>query len=88
MFRFTLFILFFSCTAMLHAQHGSVKLVDAGSGWASNSVNTVIFRKNSLVTFNGNQYISFYDAEKYLVLGKRKHGDTNWQIRRTIYKGK
>jgi hypothetical protein len=59
----------------------------AQNGWANNSVNTVVFRKNSLVTFHGVQYAAFYDAQQYVVLAKRKLGSTYWQTERTGYTG-
>lgn len=59
-----------------------------GYGWANNSVNTVIFRKNSLVTFKDTQYIAFYDSVGYVVLGKRNINAQNWQLNTTPYKGK
>ena len=44
------------------------RLVKVGEAYSSTSVNTAVFRNNSLVT-NGNvQYISYYDAEGYLTL--------------------
>lgn len=57
------------------------------NGWANNSINTVIFRKNSLVTYQGTQYAAYYDNEQYLVLAKRRTGQTHWITSRTIYKG-
>jgi hypothetical protein len=57
------------------------------NGWASNSVNAVIFRKNSLVTFKGYQYTAFYDSAQYVVLVKRKSASGKWTINRTLYKG-
>lgn len=57
------------------------------NGWANNSINTVIFRKNSLVTYQGTQYAAYYDNEQYLVLAKRRTGQTHWLTSRTIYKG-
>lgn len=66
----------------------SQKLIPVGEAYARTSVNTTVFRNNSLVTGkNDVQYIAFYDAEQYLVLGKRKSGTENWQLRRTQYKG-
>jgi hypothetical protein len=59
----------------------------ASNGWANNSINAVIFRKNSLVTFKGNQYAAYYDDEQFLVLAKRKSGGQNWTIEKTQYKG-
>ena len=64
-----------------------VTVTDVDSGWAANSVNTVIFRKNSLVTFGNTQYISFYNAGSYVVVGKRPTGSKTWQLRQTPYKG-
>jgi hypothetical protein len=62
-------------------------LTEVDSGWASNSVNTVVFRKNSLVTYNDTQFIAFYDKQQYVVLGKRKTGEKSWELRQTIYRG-
>lgn len=64
-----------------------IKTTPVDSGWAANSVNAVVFRKNSLVSFKDSQYISFYDKDRYVVLGKRKLGQSQWQLRRTGYRG-
>ena len=63
------------------------RLVEVGKGWAKNSVNAVIFRHNSIVTYKDTQFIAFYDGDSYLVLGKRRRGETVWQLRRTPYTG-
>jgi len=68
--------------------HKETRIVDVAEGWAKNSVNAVIFRKNSLVSHNNAQYIAYYDPEQYLVLAKRHIGSTNWEIETTAYKGK
>lgn len=59
------------------------KLIPVAKAWANNSVNAVVFRKNSLVTFRDIQFIAFYDQERYVVLGKRKSGSTKWQLKKT-----
>jgi hypothetical protein len=88
MFHYLLSILLVFLTTVLSAQKKiNVRLTEVDSGWANNSVNTVIFRKNSLVTFKDTQYIAFYDKEQFAVLGKRRSGDTHWQLNRTAYKG-
>ena len=46
----------------------SQKLVEVAKGYSCTSVNTTIFRNNSLVTHGDEQYISYYDADGYLVL--------------------
>lgn len=64
-----------------------VSITKVDSGWAGNSVNAVVFRKNSLVTHGDTQYIAFYDAEGRVVLGKRRTGAGRWQLKRTPYRG-
>lgn len=70
-----------------HMPQDSVRLVDVADGWASNSVNAVVFRKNSLVTHGGSQYIAFYDSDAFVVLGKRRLGATQWELKRSQYRG-
>jgi hypothetical protein len=65
----------------------NIHTVDVGLGWANNSVNTVAFRKNSIVTFGDTQYISYYDKDRYVVLGKRSSKATKWQLKRTPFQG-
>ena len=75
-------------TTILHAQgKKDITLITVDSGWANNSVNAVVFRKNSLVTYKNEQFISFYDKDKFVVIGKRKTGTTKWQFKRTVYQG-
>ena len=64
------------------------KLVPVAKAYSQTSVNTAVFRNNSLVTHKGWQYIAFYDADGYLTLGKRKQGKDKWQIERSQYRGK
>src|SRR5574338_554228 len=85
--RCFLFIVFLSVTTVLCAQKVKTKVVKVDSGWASNSINTTVFRKNSLVTFKDWQYIAFYNKDGFVVLGKRKWNDTKWIIEQTQYKG-
>src|SRR5215218_406266 len=69
------------------AQKVVVKLTKVDTGWAGNSVNTTIFRKNSLVSFHNWQYIAYYNKDGYVVLGKRKLDDNKWQLTTTHLKG-
>ncbi|MEQ1799232.1 MAG: BNR repeat-containing protein [Lacibacter sp.] len=62
-------------------------LGDVDFGWAHNSVNTVVFRKNSLVTWKDTQFIAFYNEQRFVVIGKRKLGTANWLFQQTVYKG-
>ena len=62
-------ILLLLCGIMLASAGGySQHLVEVGKGYSSTSVNTTVFRNNSLITYGDEQYISYYDAEGYLVL--------------------
>lgn len=80
---FLLLILFCSALSVK-----SQRLVEAGKGYSSTSVNTAVFRNNSIVTHGDTQYISFYDGEGFLVLGKRRLGSKDWILHRSQYQGK
>ncbi|MBA7545283.1 hypothetical protein ES705_37649 [subsurface metagenome] len=81
LFNFFLFLII-GCNTGTYAQ-----LSQIGSGWAKNSVNAVIFRKNSVVSFEGIQYAAFYDSTGHVVLARRDLGSTNWEIKQTPYTG-
>lgn len=78
-------ILLCACAGLRQQQ--AVRIVEVADGWAANSVNAVVFRKNSLVTHAGSQYIAFYDATGRMVLGKRRLGALAWQLAPTQYLG-
>lgn len=65
----------------------SQRLVEVGKGYSCTSVNTTVFRNNSLVTHGEEQYISYYDNDGYLILGKRKLDSKQWTLHRTQYQG-
>jgi hypothetical protein len=67
--------------------HRGVRMVPVALGWAKNSINAVVFRHNSIITYKDNQFIAFYDGDSRLVLGKRAGGDTTWQLRTTSFTG-
>lgn len=58
-----------------------------GEGWANNSINTVIFRRNSLDSDGENQFVAYYDPEGYVVIGKRSLDSDNWELKKTAFKG-
>ncbi|WP_432711004.1 BNR repeat-containing protein [Pedobacter sp.] len=70
-----------------YAMPSSAQLTTVGEGWAGNSVNAVIFRKNSIASWAGKQYIAYYDQQKQVVLGTRKLGQQRWTIKKTPYFG-
>ncbi|WPV00843.1 BNR repeat-containing protein [Mucilaginibacter sp. cycad4] len=81
-----LLCILFCGAAPAMAQSTKVTTNTIGLGWANNSVNTVIFRKNSLVTFKGEQYAAYYNNHQVLMLAKRKSSSANWQVATTQYK--
>jgi hypothetical protein len=83
MVRYLLSFVLFWALHMAQAQD----LIPVAKGWANNSVNTVVFRKNSLVTAGKYQFIAFYDADGFVTLGKRKLGRAVWTLKKTSFKG-
>jgi hypothetical protein len=79
--RIILVILIFVVSIAIKAQS------PIGLGWAKNAVNTTIFRKNSVVSHKGYQFVAYYDSVGYVVLAKRKLKTNNWQVQRTNFKG-
>lgn len=64
-----------------------VKTTPVGPGWANNTVNVTVFRKNSLVTYGDTQFVAYYNAEGFVMLGKRKTGSDHWLLKQTPYRG-
>jgi len=63
------------------------QIVPVGKGWAKNSINATIFRRNSVTTHRDSQYVSFYSEDGHVVLAKRRLGATHWQIKKTKHTG-
>jgi hypothetical protein len=71
-----------------HGQQApSIKTITVAEGWANNSVNTVIFRKNSLASFKDTQYIAYYSADQHVVIGRRRLGNSVWKLDTTRFTG-
>ena len=79
--------LFVGCFLPLMAQEVKGHLAEVGPGYSQTSVNTTVFRNSSLVTMGEEQYISYYDPEGYLILGKRNLETGQWTLHRTQYQG-
>jgi hypothetical protein len=80
-------LLFMLMVFFLVKDSSAQKIMNVADGWARNSVNTVVFRKNAITSFKGIQFVSFYDEESNVVIAKRKWKSTNWQIQKTSFKG-
>lgn len=87
LFLLPVILLTFLCANTQDAVKKNVNLVNVDSAWSGNSINAVVFRKNSLVSFGDTQFISFYNAKGFVVLGKRKTGEKKWILNQTGYKG-
>jgi len=61
--------------------------VPVAKAWAGNSVNAVVFRKNSLVTYKNIQFIAFYNQKGKLTLSNRKLNTSKWEIVETAFIG-
>lgn len=79
------FILVISCVA--NQDREKSKLVPIMEGFAKTHVNAVIFRRNSISSYNDHQYVSFYDDSANVVLAKRKLRFDEWEIHKTKFKG-
>ncbi len=60
-------------------------------GWAQNSVNCPIFRKNAVISDDAFQFVAFYNAEGKVVIAKRAiNGDNSsaaWEQKTTAFEG-
>lgn len=79
--RISLCILISSCSGI------KTTTSEIGKGWAKNSVNTVIFRKNAITSNKNYQFSAYYDNNSNLILAKRSLGSDNWETYKTQYKG-
>lgn len=75
------------CILIAAIESGAQQLTHLGEGWAKNSVNVVVFRRNALVSDNNYQYAAYYDSGQNLVLAKRLLGSKKWTLEKTSYKG-
>lgn len=80
-----LFIFILILIIQVYSLDAQMQLV--GLGWAKNSVNTTIFRKNSVITVKGYQYTAYYDSTGHVVLAKRKTDGNRWEVKQTKYTG-
>ena len=64
-----------------------VRVIPIAEGWANNQINAVIFRKNSVTSFNGFQYAAFYDATLRVVIAKRTLASKDSETKATRFTG-
>ena len=71
----------------LSAQFKFDRKLFVDSGWASTSVNTVVFRKNSIVSFENSQYVSYYNKDAFVVVASRGIQKDSFHLNITKLKG-
>lgn len=81
--RFKFIFAFFLINNWIEAQ----RVVPIGEGWSGTTINTVVFRKNSVVSHKQYQYAAYYDSSGKVVLAKRTHGVDKWEIQKTALTG-
>ena len=84
--RISVFVIFLFTGLTVLPQKIKENTISAGMAWSANTVNTVVFRKNSLCSDGRLQYIAFYDKEGFVILGKRKINSRKWDFRITNLK--
>lgn len=72
----------------ISAKDFKTKLLAVGDGYSATSVNTAVFRGSSIASHGNNQYISYYDHDGNVVVGKRTLGSDKWELHKTQYGGK
>ncbi len=65
-----------ACSASIEPD--DVMVSEIAPGWAKTSVNAPIFRKNSVVSAGGYQYVAYYDSTANVVLAKRSLDSDEW----------
>ena len=87
--RRTLVVASLAVLAASHAAAAQAQLATrtsvVGTGWAKSSVNTVVFRTNSVVSHGNVQYTAYYDDSARVVLARRTIGTDRWDTRVTSY---
>lgn len=63
------------------------RLSRVADGYSATSVNTAVFRANSITSHGNTQYCCFYNPEGYVTVARRKLGTDSWEVRQTQYKG-
>lgn len=66
----------------------AMRLLPIEPGYAATKVNTAIFRHHAVLTHEGRQYVSYYDADGMVTIASRELPGDQWTIQRTAFKGR
>ena len=64
----------------------TVKLMPLSEAYAKNSINTSVFRTNSICSDGKFQFVSYFDADGYVTFARRWISSSEWEIIRTDFK--
>ncbi len=64
-----------------------IKDIEVGEGWANNSVNTTIFRKNAVASTGDFQFLGYYDNNGQMIIAKRELKSSNFDLSKSNFKG-
>jgi len=74
-----LLILLAFCDAAM-AQNASVSRIPIGMAYAATAVNVAVFRCAAVTSAGGYQFAAYYDPGGHIVVGRRKTGETAWDL--------
>jgi hypothetical protein len=63
------------------------RLMQIGSAWAANSVNTAVFRNDPITTSGDRQYAAYYNADGRVMIASRTIGQSEWKSSVTTLRG-
>jgi hypothetical protein len=66
----------------------AVNLIPIEKAFSRTQVNCVIFRKDSISSYEDTQVVSFYDSKKRVTFAQRKLGEKHWLFMRLNHKGR
>ncbi len=81
----SLSVVFGSVSCKSTTKSSETESMSVAEAWAGNSINTVVFRHNSITTFQNTQYVAFYDTSGHVVVAKRTLPDKQWTVKQTRF---
>jgi len=55
-------------------------VIPIGSAYAATAINAAVFRVSALLTAGKYQFVSYYDPDAHIVVGRREIGQTTWAL--------
>ena len=77
-----------ACAAASGADEPSITRLPIGLAYASDAVNTPVFRVSAVLTAAGHQFATYYAPDGSVVVARREIGSTQWDVAVQPFKGK